>query len=223
MSSSDGIGHSALPNNVLETKVVILGHTGVGETSMLNQFVRGSFTGNTTATIGAAFMKKTIVHDGWNIILQIWDTAGQERFRSMAPMYYRGAHAAVLVFDITSADTLDKVGGWADELSGHGNHDMVLVLAANKCDLREPNGTNAPTQLQIAAQQYARSTNTSYFETSAKTGAGIEEMFQYIAAELLKRHKEKVEEKNRAAVVQSRNTKVRVQQRREPQDTGSCC
>lgn len=186
---------------VLETKVVILGHTGVGKTSMLNQFVRGSFSGQSTATIGAAFMKKTLVINGYQIILQIWDTAGQERFRSMAPMYYRGAHAAVLVFDVTSADTLDKVGGWAEELTGHAaDESMVLVLAANKADLKNEiqatddqsgNQSIYPQSLQASAQQYANSIHAAYFETSAKTGDGIEELFNHVASSLLQNHLDK--------------------------------
>merc|ERR1719253_956179 len=113
---------------VLETKVVILGDTGVGKTSMVNQYVKGQFPGNTTATIGAAFSKMDVVIDNWQVVLQIWDTAGQERFRSMAPMYYRGAHAAILVYDVSQPETLDKLGGWVEELHNHANDDIVLVL-----------------------------------------------------------------------------------------------
>jgi small GTP-binding protein len=101
---------------------------GVGKTSLVNQYVRGQFEVNTVATIGAAFMKKDVVVNGWNIMLQIWDTAGQERFRSMAPMYYRGAHAAILVFDVSQPDTLDKVEGWISELQGHASEDILIVV-----------------------------------------------------------------------------------------------
>ena len=237
-SSATASKPAALPT--LETKVVILGHSGVGKTSMLNQFVRGSFTGNTTATIGAAFMKKTMVVDGYTIILQIWDTAGQERFRSMAPMYYRGANAAVLVFDVTSAETLEKVGGWADELSGHTNDDMVMVVAANKSDLKAADVTSppsSPTQstslpassvypssLQSAAQHYAHSIHAAYFETSAKTGKGIDELFSHIARALLKQHVDKQRAIKQSRQQQRTGKPVTVQQRRERhQQDGGCC
>jgi len=175
----DAISH----NRVLETKVVILGDTGVGKTSMVNQYVRGQFTERTQATIGAAFMRKDVLVNDWNIILQIWDTAGQERFRSMALMYYRGAHAAILVFDITSRDTLEKVGGWVEELQEHANEDIVLVLAANKCDLRRSEGEQNVTSKD--AQEYAKSIGATVFETSAKTGKGIEDLFNHVARHLL--------------------------------------
>jgi len=208
---------------LLETKVVILGHTGVGKTGMLNQFVRGSFTGQTTATIGATFMKKTIVIDDWHVILQIWDTAGQERFRSMAPMYYRGAHAAVLVFDVTSADTLDKVGGWVEELSGHASEDLVLVLAANKADLATP--SSYPSSLAQSAQHYAKSIHAAYFETSAKTGAGIEPLFMYVASTLLRMHREKEEREHRGMEERhGRKGEIRLEWRDEREaEQGGCC
>jgi len=175
----------------LETKVVILGHTGVGKTSMVNQYVRGQF-GNATATIGAAFMKKDVELYGWQISLQIWDTAGQERFRSMAPMYYRGAHAAILTFDVTAVDTLDKVTAWVEELHGHANDDIVLVLAANKCDLRD----TAPNCVsQQKAQAYAKSIGATVFETSAKTAAGIDELFTFVAKTLIKQESRKARER----------------------------
>jgi len=167
---------------VVETKVVILGHTGVGKTSMVNQYVLGQ-TGNTTATIGAAFMKKEVEINGWTIMLQIWDTAGQERFRSMAPLYYRGAHAAILVFDVTAPDTLDKVSGWVEELQAQANEDSFIVLAANKCDLRNITPDSVSPE---KANAYARTIGATVFETSAKTGKGIEDLFEHVATNLLK-------------------------------------
>ena len=99
---------------ILETKVVILGNTGVGKTSIVSKYVTNQFSPLIPATIGASFNVKTLSFDGWKVQMQIWDTAGQERFRSMAPMYYRGAHAAILVFDITSSDSLDRVAEWVE-------------------------------------------------------------------------------------------------------------
>jgi len=172
-------------SNLFETKVVILGATGVGKTSMVNQFVSGKFTSHTTTTIGAAFTKKEIVIGDWNVILQIWDTAGQERFRSMAPMYYRGASAAIVVFDISVQDTLDKVESWVEELRANASEDIAIVLAANKCDLRGPDGASSASIIQ-RAQQYAKSISATCFETSAKTGKGIPELFEQVATQLLK-------------------------------------
>lgn len=182
--------------HMLEVKVVILGQSAVGKTCMLNQFVRGHFIGNSTTTIGAAFMKKTITINNWHVVLSIWDTAGQERFRSMAPMYYRGAHAAVLVFDVTSSESLDKVQGWVEELQQHANEDITMVVAANKSDLRVPGTTCVP---QAQAESYGKSINASVFETSAKTGKGIEDLFQHVASTLLKNHLAKLQKEAAAS------------------------
>ncbi|MCJ1297074.1 hypothetical protein MMC34_008643 [Xylographa carneopallida] len=226
----------------LETKVVMLGHSGVGKTSMLNQFVRGNAPPHSTATIGAAFMKKTIQLDGWHIIMQIWDTAGQERFRSMAPMYYRGAHAAVLVFDVTSAETLDKVGEWADELHGHASDDILLVLAANKADLLPPqqqqpptkqNGSAAPSadydaltnggsganSIQAAAAAYAASIHAAYYQTNAMTGEGIEPLFTHVARRLL----QAAQAKERDGRREERSRQIGLQEQFDQSGQTGCC
>jgi len=204
---------------VVETKVVILGHTGVGKTSMVNQYVRGQFSGNTTATIGAAFMKKEVHINNYTITLQIWDTAGQERFRSMAPLYYRGAHAAILVFDVTVPETLDKVSGWVEELQGHANDDSVIVLAANKCDLR----TNPETCVSPEkAAAYAKTIGATVFETSAKTGRGIEDLFDHVAKNLLKNEmaKRKAHEANNAVAQRATGKSIKLS---EKDKESSCC
>jgi len=166
---------------------VVLGHTGVGKTSIVNFYVRG-FTGATTATIGAAFMKKDVVIDNWTLVLQIWDTAGQERFRSMAPMYYRGAHAAILCYDVTQPSSLEKVEGWVEELQQHANEDIILVMAGNKCDLPRSEDEGVPFH---KAQAYAKSINAAIFETSAKSGQGVQDLFNYVATHLLNAEKAK--------------------------------
>lgn len=168
---------------ILETKVVILGHTGVGKTSMVYRYIRGQFVGNTTATIGAAFMKKDVQINGWNVVLQIWDTAGQERFRSMAPMYYRNAHAAILVYDATSPESFEKVAGWVSELQLHANNDILMILCANKSDLRDSAPENCVNAQE--ASNYAKEIGAVHFHTSAKTGKGIDEVFSHVAKRLL--------------------------------------
>jgi len=159
---------------------------------MVNKYVRGTFTGTTTATIGAAFMKKDVILNGYRIVLQIWDTAGQERFRSMAPMYYRGAHAAILVFDVTQQDTLDKVGGWVEELQDNAGEDIILVMAANKCDLLQ--STQGGVSMKEATE-YAKSIGAALFETSAVNGKGIEALFAHVTQHLVK--SEHIKEKQR--------------------------
>ncbi|RUS29142.1 ras family-domain-containing protein [Jimgerdemannia flammicorona] len=101
--------------STLEAKVVILGSQGVGKTSLVVRYIEKTFSPNCTATIGASFMAKKLSVDNCKVRLQIWDTAGQERFRSMAPMYYRGAHAAILVYDITQEQSFLDMNSWVED------------------------------------------------------------------------------------------------------------
>ena len=158
-------------------------------------------------------------------------------------MYYRGAHAAVLVFDVTSAETLDKVGEWADELHGHASDDILLVLAANKADLLPPtqqqhnttthastnpnsnsNHTNHTTtnnnNIQVAAQHYAQSIHAAYFQTNAMTGEGIEPLFTHVARRLL----QTAQAKERDGRREERSRQIGLQEQYNDQGgQGGCC
>lgn len=119
----------------LDAKVVIMGSAGVGKTSLVTRYVEGRFASQTTTTTGAFFHSKKVTVDGTKVRLQIWDTAGQERFRSMAPMYYRGANAAILVYDITNASSFDDVKVWIDELKRNCDPDLLIFIVGAKADL----------------------------------------------------------------------------------------
>jgi len=124
---------------------------------------------------------KNLVLDDKKIKLQIWDTAGQERFKSLTPMYYRDAKAALLVYDITSAATFAKVKDWVNELRVGVPDDIIMVVVGNKLD-------RADKHREINAevgQDYARSVGATFIETSAKTKEGVEELFRDVAVRLL--------------------------------------
>lgn len=198
---------------VIENKVVILGHTGVGKTSLVNQYVRGTYQGNTTTTIGAAYTQKFIDLNNYRISLQIWDTAGQERFRSMLPMYYRNAQAAILVYDVTDPTTMEKLPEWVYELQQRGSQDIILTIASNKADLA---GTSPQSVAPEVAQAYAKEIGATMFETSAKTGKGIESLFNDLAQKLLQRHLATEQQKNQAP-----NNVVNLNAQAQPR-TGCC-
>merc|ERR1711998_351645 len=121
----------------IDAKVVVIGNTGVGKTCIVLRYVQGKFVMHTASTIGASFMIKKLSLDNTRLTLQIWDTAGQVRFRSMGPMYYRGAAAAIIVFDITSEESFTHLHQWVDELRKNSDENIVLAIACNKCDKRE--------------------------------------------------------------------------------------
>ncbi|KIY73006.1 ras-domain-containing protein [Cylindrobasidium torrendii FP15055 ss-10] len=121
----------------IDSKIVIMGNSGVGKTSLLQRYTQNKFDPkNTTSTSGAFFVTKKVFVNNIKVRLQLWDTAGQERFRSMAPMYYRGANAALLLYDITNASTFNDVRGWLEELKKNCSPDLIIYIVGSKVDLQ---------------------------------------------------------------------------------------
>ncbi|XP_071689312.1 ras-related protein Rab5-like [Rutidosis leptorrhynchoides] len=114
---------------------VLLGDMGTGKTSMVLRFVKGQFYDHQESTIGAAFFTQVVSIHKTTVKFDIWDTAGQERYHSLASMYYRGAAAAVVVYNITSMVSFQRAKKWVEELQRQSNPHLVMVLVANKADL----------------------------------------------------------------------------------------
>ncbi|XP_019274026.1 ras-related protein Rab-31 [Panthera pardus] len=164
---------------IRELKVCLLGDTGVGKSSIVCRFVQDHFDHNISPTIGASFMTKTVPCGNELHKFLIWDTAGQERFHSLAPMYYRGSAAAVIVYDITKQDSFHTLKKWVKELKEHGPENIVMAIAGNKCDLSDIR--EVPLK---DAKEYAESIGAVVVETSAKNAINIEELFQGISRQI---------------------------------------
>ncbi|EME49196.1 hypothetical protein DOTSEDRAFT_68068 [Dothistroma septosporum NZE10] len=165
-------------------KLVLLGESAVGKSSLVLRFVKDQFDDYRESTIGAAFLTQTIALDEQTTVkFEIWDTAGQERYKSLAPMYYRNANCAVVVYDITQASSLDKAKAWVKELQRQANENIIIALAGNKADLvaEQPDKRAVPT---TDAEAYAKEANLLFFETSAKTAENVKELFTAIAKKL---------------------------------------
>ena len=129
-----------MSGRMLQFKSVLLGDSSVGKSSIVHRFVKDSFDELRESTIGAAFLSQTIrlEEDDQVIKFEIWDTAGQERYKSLAPMYYRNANAALVVYDITASDSLSKAQSWVEELKNKvGDVNLVICLVGNKVDICE--------------------------------------------------------------------------------------
>ncbi|CCF55791.1 hypothetical protein KAFR_0A03560 [Kazachstania africana CBS 2517] len=173
---------------MLQFKLVLLGDSSVGKSSIVNRFVKDSFEDLRESTIGAAFLSQTIKlnDNGKEVIVkfEIWDTAGQERYKSLAPMYYRNANAALVVYDITELDSLNKAKTWVEELKNKvGDDNIVIYLVGNKLDVCEKDSSKRLVSLE-GAKEYAKEQGLLFIETSAKTGANIKETFQEIGEKL---------------------------------------
>lgn len=166
-------------------KLVLLGDAAVGKSCLVVRFARNEFFGQQEPTIGAAFMAQVIPIEGANVRLEIWDTAGSERYRSVASMYYRGAAAAVVVYDICSESSFRGAQHWVDELHAKHSLDILIALVGNKIDMESQRVIESQR-----GQQYAEKHNLLFFETSAKTGEHVFEVFREIASRLPKHPKE---------------------------------
>lgn len=165
-------------DNLFSSKIVILGESATGKSSIASRFVNDKFEDYSESTIGAAFLTKSIIINDTNVKFEIWDTAGQERYNSLAPMYYRGASAALVIFDITNISTYHRAIRWIDELKK--NNISIIVLIANKCDILDHNFDSNE------AISYANENNLIYYETSAKQNINIEKVFFHIGEILYK-------------------------------------
>ncbi|KAJ4459975.1 putative Ras-related protein Rab-5A [Paratrimastix pyriformis] len=162
---------------MIKHKIVLLGDASVGKTSIILRYSKNIFVPFQESTIGAAFSQlNTPLSKGGTFRLDVWDTAGQERYASLAPMYYRDAQGAIIVYDVTSRDSFERAREWVRDVKANALPDLQIWLCANKTDLT--------TQRRITTDTgslFAEETSCKYAETSAKSNVGINELFTSIA------------------------------------------
>ncbi|XP_077997440.1 ras-related protein Rab-5B-like [Glandiceps talaboti] len=160
-------------------KLIVIGNSSVGKTSLITRFVDGEFSTKQRTTITATQFAKSIRLTGTTIRFEIWDTAGQERYNSMSQMYYRGSRAAVVVYDITDEKTFARAKAWVNELRSLVGQNIIIALVGNKTDLAYKRMIEYEE-----AKAYAEDTNAIFMETSAKQATNVDEIFLEIAKKL---------------------------------------
>lgn len=160
-------------------KVVLIGDSGVGKSSLLSRFTRNEFNLESKSTIGVEFATRSIEVDGKTIKAQIWDTAGQERYRAITSAYYRGAVGALLVYDIAKQLSYENVERWLRELRDHADQNILIMLVGNKSDLRHLRAISTED-----AKAFSEKNGLSFIETSALDSTNVEPAFQNILTEI---------------------------------------
>jgi len=190
-------------------KVLVLGESGVGKTSIIRRFTEGQFHNSYISTIGIDSRSKVVTVGDEKVRLQIWDTAGQERFRTLTSAYYRGAMGIILVYDVTSEYTFSNISNWMDTIENNASKDTCRLLIGNKIDADAD-------EIVISSKrgaERAKQSNLEFFETSAKEGIQVNEAFMAMAELIFQHKKQRIEDMKEPSIVL----------RQESQPSGRCC
>jgi len=201
--------NGAQQNKICQFKLVLLGESAVGKSSLVLRFVKGQFHEYQESTIGAAFLTQTVMLDDTTVKFEIWDTAGQERYHSLAPMYYRGAQAAIVVYDITNQETFARAKTWVKELQRQASPSIVIALAGNKSDLAAKRMVDHDEALT-----YAEENGLLFMETSAKTAMNVTDIFLAIAKKL---------PKGEQGTGPGQTERIRMDRDATPRSAANCC
>lgn len=179
--------------NISKTfKVILVGDTNVGKTSIIRRYTKGQFLKNSLTTVANSFSNKIININDQNINLQIWDTAGQERYRAISEIFFKNTDAIIFVYDITSKISFDEISNfWYNYTLKDQSSDVISALAANKVDLFDKEKVN-----EDEGRNFAEEKNLIFYLTSAKNGTGIDNLFKDIATRLCERKVLKKKENN---------------------------
>ena len=171
--------------NCLKCKVIFVGDSSVGKSCIINRYINDSFQ-NQVVTLGCNSLLKTITIDKYNIKFDIWDTAGMEKFRSLNAQFYKDANIVILVYEIINLNSFNSIKNyWYNDVIENSNKNVILGLIGNKSDLYLENEEVSEED----ARNYANEINAVFKLTSALNGSGINELFEILAKEYIKKYK----------------------------------
>ncbi|CAD8080853.1 unnamed protein product [Paramecium sonneborni] len=194
-------------------KILLIGNSAVGKSSLLLRFADNVFNESFLPTIGVDFKIRTFDLNGKTVKLQIWDTAGQERFKTITNSYYKGAHGIILVYDVTDKQSFKDVENWLAEVEKYANENVVRVLVGNKVDLESKREVTFEE-----GKELADSLNIRFIETSAKNSSNVEKAFITLANEI----KAKVAKSSESVPIKTGPRITPDQQQNTVKDNGCC-
>ena len=175
---------STLDDFDIKLKIMVLGESMVGKTSLITRYTNDKFGGRYLCTVGIDFQKKKIEKNGKRVLLQIWDTAGQERFRNVTKNYFQASQGFVLAYDINNKESFEKVQYWVEEIKSNAEEKIKCILIGTKCDLDKREVSEE--EGQNLGQKYGY----KFLETSAKENININETFETLVSEIMDNFKE---------------------------------
>ena len=167
-------------------KILLLGDSGVGKSSLLLRYTKNEFISDLRSTIGVEFALKYLTIDNFQLKVQIWDTAGMERYRSITNAYYKGAKGVIVVYDICRQKSFENVDKWIDDFKSKADDDAVIILIGNKSDLDEKREVS-----KEEAESKAQKNKFGFMETSAKDNNNVQKAFETLFHEIVKIYKNK--------------------------------
>ena len=167
-------------------KILLLGDSGVGKSSLLLRYTKNEFISDLRSTIGVEFALKYLTIDDFQLKVQIWDTAGMERYRSITNAYYKGSKGVIVVYDICRQKSFESVDKWIDDFKSKADDDAVIILIGNKSDLNEKREVS-----KEEAESKAQKNKFGFMETSAKDNNNVQKAFETLFHEIVKIYKNK--------------------------------
>lgn len=168
----------------IQVKVLMVGDSGVGKTSLLLRYASNDFNESYITTIGIDFKTKFLDVGDKRVKLQIWDTAGQERFRTITTSYFRGAQGILLCYDVVDRNSFNSIGSWLEQINNHADQQVVVIIVGNKCEMVDEREVTEE-QGQALADQH----EYTFIECSARDNVNVVAAFEAIAHEIVEQWK----------------------------------
>ena len=196
-------------------QILLIGDSSVGKTSLIQRYANGIFKEEYLATVGLDYYTKQEMINNINVLVKLWDTAGQERFKALTPNYFRNAEGVVLAYDVTNSESFENLKFWINSIKsnlGEKNIFIPIIIIGNKIDMEDMRDITKED-----ANKFAKENNYKYFETSAKTGEGVDEAIRDLVNQVLANS-----DKNEAAKGERKSVKIEDNKDNNQKKKGCC-
>ena len=197
-------------------QILLIGDSSVGKTSLIQRYANGIFKEEYLATVGLDFYTKQEAINNINVLVRLWDTAGQERFKSLTPNYFKNAEGVMLTYDITNTESFENLKFWINSIKtnlGEKNIIIPIIIVGNKLDKEDMRDIT-----REEAEKFAKENKYKYFETSAKTGEGVDDAIRDLVNQVLEKSEQFEEERN-----ERKSIKINSEQPEDNVKKKGCC